>query len=297
MFGKQKQDVNEETLITTARSKNDGIVFYSNKAPIAIDACIENGKINIHIIPSILDSIFEHYGIISDDSKIKREKIFEITVILDVIFILITLFFKSFFITYGAMFFSCFISFDLVRVLSVFYGFDIHHGFTTKDVARFHAAEHMSINAYCKLKRVPTLEEIKKASRFSKKCGSNFILMKLAIYFTFFLKITFSELGPNCIVFFASLTLFLLILELFNKRLIFLQFIVTAKPTDLELECALKGIQELDRINSEIKKNHRIKLGQTIIDSEGTIDEFFEYLSKKFDIDLNETSKEANTGE
>ena len=34
--------------------------------------------------------------------------------------------------------------------------------------ARYHAAEHMVINAYYKLQRVPTIEETKESSRFSK---------------------------------------------------------------------------------------------------------------------------------
>lgn len=291
IFNKKKQRNDEEPLITKARSKSDGIVFFSNKIPIAIDACVEKEKISIHIIPSLLDSMFEYN---EKDGKIEKRKIlFKRTLIFNVIFIFLSLFLKSFYITYSVMYFSLFISLELVMLINNFYDFDKHHRLVPKSVTRFHAAEHKAIKAYKKFRRVPTAQEIKKESSFSNNCGSNFTLMKLITNFTLFLSIFLSEFGREYTLFFLSLTIFLLILRVSGKNLIFLQFLVTAKPTDLQIECALRGIQELDKINSKMGKYNAnsneivIKLGENM-----DIDEFLKYLSKNLEITItNNTSK------
>jgi len=45
IFNKKKQSNDEKPLITKARSKSDGIVFFSNRIPIAIDTFIKNDEI------------------------------------------------------------------------------------------------------------------------------------------------------------------------------------------------------------------------------------------------------------
>lgn len=50
---------------------------------------------------------------------------------------------------------------------------------TKFNIAKFHSAEHKSINAYEKYKRIPTISEVKKASPFTKYCGSSYYYMPL----------------------------------------------------------------------------------------------------------------------
>ena len=89
----------------------------------------------------------------------------------------------------SAFIFSMFVIENIVYLLYDFSKFHSKYKNTGRTLAKFHAAEHMAANAYEKYKRIPTLEEIRKASKFSARCGSiirirkivNFTLTALAI--------------------------------------------------------------------------------------------------------------------
>lgn len=105
---------------------------------------------------------------------------------------------------------------------------------------KFHSAEHMVINAYRKLGRVPSLEEIHQFSRFCNSCGTNattqmvvsFILMAVCSFIPNPLYSTIGMLSVNVIV------LILLRCGFLN----FLQIFTTITPTDKELTVAIMGM-------------------------------------------------------
>lgn len=110
--------------------------------------------------------------------------------------------------------------------------------FFSVEVRKFHAAEHMIVNAYRKLHRVPSIEELRKYSRFNSLCGTN---LSLAILFFcipyligYFFKLDYSLYAMIIIILELSLPL-----GLFN----FVQVFVTKKPTDKELNVAIEGLK------------------------------------------------------
>lgn len=107
---------------------------------------------------------------------------------------------------------------------------------------RFHSAEHMSINAYQKLNRPPTIDEVKSFSRYSKDCGTNvvtyYLLLFIGGFLCTFIPYTHWKL-VIVILIILSISIFVLIkLNLLN----FMQAFTTALPTDTELEVAIAGL-------------------------------------------------------
>lgn len=106
---------------------------------------------------------------------------------------------------------------------------------------KFHSAEHMVFNAYHKLQRVPSLEELREYSRFSNNCGTNIttqIVMSCVLLFccTFISDPLYRIIG----VFLSCLIVFIL---LKTGKLNFLQLLTTIIPTDVELEVAIEAIK------------------------------------------------------
>lgn len=108
------------------------------------------------------------------------------------------------------------------------------------DTHKFHAAEHMALNAYEKLNRVPSLEEIRKYSRFYDSCDSNLILFAILESFIVFICSFIPDLFLTLVgIFFCTFIIFILsLLHCMN----FLQFFNTAVPTDKELSVAIQGM-------------------------------------------------------
>lgn len=109
-----------------------------------------------------------------------------------------------------------------------------------KNLYQFHAAEHMALNAYKKLKRVPSLEEIHQYSRFHNDCGTNLTTLILVSFTLFFI----CSFIPNPLyhligLLFVTVIVFILLqCGLLN----FLQNFTTIPPTDEELMVAIAGM-------------------------------------------------------
>ena len=105
---------------------------------------------------------------------------------------------------------------------------------------RFHSAEHMAINAFQKLQRVPSLEEVKQFSRFHSSCGTNQVLF-ISLYSVLIFICTFipDSAYPGLLFIIASI----LISILFRCGFLnFLQTYTTLPPTDTELMVAIAGL-------------------------------------------------------
>ena len=112
-----------------------------------------------------------------------------------------------------------------------------------ENVLRYHAAEHMVFNAWQNLKKVPTLGEIKKFSRFHKLCGTNSTTIFLGILISILLSTFLVNIGLSI----AMIACCICILICANKLgyLNLLQFISTKEPTDKELTVAIKALKFL----------------------------------------------------
>lgn len=125
-----------------------------------------------------------------------------------------------------------------------------------KNAYRFHSAEHMVLNAYRKLRRVPTLEEIRQYSRFSNSCGTNFTAQIITM-FTLIFACTFMS---NSLYREIGILLAIVIVSILLKRgcLNFLQKFTTIIPTDKELAVAIEGMNVW--IENEKKEKERSKI-------------------------------------
>lgn len=109
-----------------------------------------------------------------------------------------------------------------------------------KNSFKFHSAEHMVLNAYRKLNRVPSLEEIREYSRFSNTCGTN-ATTQVVMNFTLMFLCTFISNPLYRIIGMVSASIIVLIL-LECGCLNFLQKYTTIIPTDKELSVAIAGM-------------------------------------------------------
>lgn len=121
---------------------------------------------------------------------------------------------------------------------------------TDERLFRFHSAEHMVINAYEKLNRVPSLDEIHEYSRFNNGCGTNFITLLILLFILGFAHSFIPVSLYFVISYLVSSVIALILLQC--GFLNFLQYFTTSTPTDTELLVAISGMQVW--FENEIKK-------------------------------------------
>lgn len=126
-----------------------------------------------------------------------------------------------------------------------------------KNAYKFHSAEHMVLNAYRKLKRVPSLEEIREYSRFSNSCGTNAITQRV-MNFTLIFLCTFISNPLYSIIGMLSANIIVFVL-LECGFLNFLQKCTTIIPTDKELSVAIAGMNEWFENEKKEKERSRFK--------------------------------------
>ena len=139
---------------------------------------------------------------------------------------------------------------------------------------KFHSAEHAAVNAYCDLKRVPTIKEIKNYSNYAYGCGVAQAFKKV----WFYLGIGICRLLPG-LWFFAALLIFSIVtIVWYRKNFFFTEIFSLIKPTEFEYEVAIKAMtyaskekeqieNEFECVISELEKlDDDIEIpGQTII--------------------------------
>lgn len=109
-----------------------------------------------------------------------------------------------------------------------------------KDLYKFHSAEHMVLNAYSKLKRVPTIKEIYQYSQFNNACGTN---ATTQVVISCILMFACSFI-PNILYQLIAMLLVNIIVLILLKCgcLNFLQKFTTITPTNTELLVAIEGM-------------------------------------------------------
>ena len=241
----------QEVTINHARSRSDGIVFYSSQEPGLCVTSIVTEEGEYITSPSFM--IFEDlFSFLSGEYATTRPKwataidilalvIAIVTSINDWIHLPIRIVGALYFIltaekyTYGF----------LITVLGMKFGSD-------KTLARFHAAEHKVINAYKRYGGVPSMEELRQSSPYSKDCSSRSVIRSsvidtmIALAMLLLVKNTFMYIS----VLVAMFILFVLDVKL--GVLLPLQRLVFNNPTDVELTVALNGIKEYDAMEKRI---------------------------------------------
>ena len=171
---------------------------------------------------------------------------------------------------------------NIIYMLVTFKEFKTKKG-KKRPLARFHAAEHMSINVYNKIHRVPTYEEVEKESRFSKYCGSmksfneTFLKIIQCIIFyllsingqNIFLKIKSIAIEVNVTIgYYVVLISMIVIVFLLtfigyytikliierNALLTFMEVLYTEKPGEREINLAIKGIENYELMEKRLKE-------------------------------------------
>lgn len=247
--------------IRQARSKLNGIVFYSNIFPvIGLEAYYDDaGKIQTRLTFTPVDEIDQCFEEGNASRRAKRSVIvFDIFLIISSI--IISIFTKNFTFTISSILFSIFASRNLLDLMEFSYKKKIKNGYEYW-ILKFHAAEHMAVNAYEKQQKVPTMEEVRKASRFSIKCGSQGILFKT--FWFLILAIAIPLLSYfDIITYMIGIAIISIILNVADNNgwLVFLQVFTTKKTTDKELALAVEGLKQFEIMEELLIKEDEMTL-------------------------------------
>lgn len=248
--------MNEEyKRVSRARSKENGIVFYSNEDPwMCYETVVDNcGKIQSAVVPSAISESNEFCGV-SISKKVKTDKLCLLVKIVFLVLAIISLVVTNkFSIVLALVYFSVFGVSNLINFAETVREIKLGE---SKSLGRFHSAEHMAAIAYEKYQRIPTMKELKSASRFEKYCGSKVIINKLLMETLFALTMATSDFVPTqTYLLIVAIDVVILIFQNKFNFLRFLQILLTNKPTEKELEVALEGIKFFDKTESEIRAN------------------------------------------
>lgn len=248
----------ERKYISEARSKKNGIVFYSNICPMIGTETFrdDSGTIHSRIILANLDKFIDYLGILNEKDKSFNKRI---AIVFDAILIsLCLLLSKNLCTVLAAIYFSVLASFDFFRFVEVVYQMKSKKG-KERSTARFHAAEHMVINAYEKLQRVPTFDEVKKSSRFSKECGSRNIINKLCFYTLISLTIAFAAKLNSLVYCILIISIFIFtVISKYTGWLRFMQVFITTPPSDSEIELAIEGVKAFEKMEEKLNNKDEI---------------------------------------
>ena len=238
-----------------AMSKRNGILFYSNKDPMIgyVAERDENGKIKC----DKTFVLFEKYKNLKNYQEENKGKAYIRTknvILIDIILTVIAICTKNIWYIAATIYFSITISSDVCVFCKMMYEMKSKKG-KERAHARYHAAEHIVINAYYKLQRVPTIEETKESSRFSKNCGSREIICRIWTYSLASLEMAFIA-SKSAIVYFVIFIGTIYFSNLAKRKgwLRFLQIFITTSPSDEEIEVAVEGIKYFEKMEEQLSK-------------------------------------------
>lgn len=240
------------TNIKRAWSTNNGITFCSNICPFL---CVEtffdssdNLRTRLYLKQS--DSMQKNEESVSIGKLQKRLWLITSIILMTSAFIA-AIHFNNFYLVISALFFSNLIMFPLFDSISYWHNIKSKKG-KQHSMGNFHSAEHMVINAYHKLQRVPTLHEVKKFSRFSKNCGSmpRFLWFIICVPVCFMPTAFYYDIRTSILL--LSLYYMFLLIAIHHGWLTFFQILVTNKPTDRELLLAIEALTQFEIMEEKI---------------------------------------------
>jgi len=241
----------DSKIINKASSNQNGIFFYSNTNPsIGVKSFFdENNNIQTQIVDATKVEFENFLESKRNESNSFFKKhllcIFNVTLIFSGL--ILTIVTHNFFMLFSAIYFCCLSSRELIDVLLSAIEMRKKND-KNYCIAEFHSAEHMAINAYEKLQRIPSLAEVKKFSRFSDKCGSRKDFNIIVYPFTVCVIWIITQYVTSPWFFFAIWSNYFLLLFLNSKFHIlkFLQVIFTKPPSDEQLMLAIEGLRQFE---------------------------------------------------
>ena len=275
--------------IRKAYSLNNGIIFDSNQLPYVEMYTFydENGVIRKQ---QVINLTGEKREFITDLDKKeyekKLDKQFHFVTLIYMAIMLIGISLSCYTSNFGIYFVALYLVIrntvpTVVAVVSQILEYKPKDG-KRHPASLFHAAEHMAINAYNKLGRIPTYEEVEKESRFSKYCGSLFFFNKIFLDFVvciiifvlatsikysfIFLKyqneisqIDYARQSLMLVLIYATIILLIFLVykpfkDFITKHglLRHLEVFFTAKPTEKEITLAIKGLENYEQMENEL---------------------------------------------
>ena len=238
-------------MVYAARSNKNGIIFYSNKYPyIGAETYIDkSGNIQRRFVPIEIGEYIKR----NENAHLIRDfYIMAISILISTLpetlsFILATLYFSIIFLWQ--------IVIILPPTLPIILQREVPYS-----TALFHSAEHMVLNAYKKLQKIPSMEEAKKFSIFHKGCGSK---KKLNQVFVFTLLNTAAIFNFNRpFIYFISVLLIIFLYLVADKTgcLAFLQICILRKPHDREIIVAIEGLKNFEYMEECFKYRKRLDI-------------------------------------
>lgn len=229
-------------------SMQDGIIFRSSILPLEVETTYQK-KPEVRIRNPL--ELF--FGFIP--TRYVRDLKFvswKFLLAIDIPVIILSLFTKNISIIFAVIYMALFVSKDLFNLIYLVFKIKLGKG---KRMGRYHAAEHMAIGAYEKYKRVPTLAEIRTVSRFQENCGSRVIFKRIGLFLPLsliFLSASFVDIK----VYIVEWVIMVIIAILTSRKstVKYLQILVTNKPTDKELQVAIKGIKALQEAEDNFEE-------------------------------------------
>lgn len=184
--------------------------------------------------------------------RIKNWHVFAVLTTFDILLISFCLLIKNFFLVALSIYFSLFVSFDFFNLILSSYLMKSKNG-SLVSLAKFHSAEHMAVNAYEQLQRIPTLGEIKRFSRFSKDCGFMLIIHRIVTHLSVIILLLFA-IGGNMLAYSFALAIIPTFMVIAWRKgwFEFLQVLVTTPPTDNELEVAIEGLKKFEEMEEAL---------------------------------------------
>ena len=226
----------EKMNITYSASNSEGICFFSekHKGYLSYSTVDESGEIKAEWTTV---EKYDKERFSKEDSKEDDFNIFLLLIPLVIIIfstVLVVLTFKK----------SIWLSMRILLIAAVLVLISLflikYFALRKTNAFKFHAAEHMALNAYRALNRVPSLEEIYNYSPISNSCGINFtsgcIVMFLLDSFCTFISNYFIE-----IILLLSVTPIIIFLSN-HGFLNFLQKFTIDEPTEKDLMVAIEGM-------------------------------------------------------
>lgn len=218
--------------INQARSMENGIMFFSTR---------HKGHVTVATLDNVGQIKTECTTIRECENKKeknKKELIFAIAM-LPLVIILAKLFEGA--ISQGPiLLLRFFLGVYVVLKLSLFILINMIGRKKRESMYRFHSAEHMVINAYEELKRVPNIKEIREYSRFHNQCGTNkttrTVISGILMFFATFIS---NPLHMLIMMLFIDILICIL---LHSGHLNFLQRYTTEVATEKELRVAIEGL-------------------------------------------------------
>ena len=253
----------------------------------------DNGSVEHTVIPE--DPIIRQFigvkGAFQTKMTTKKTILIEIAII--ILFTIISLLTNSF-IPMFIWFFVRFghVDYDVITLTAM----SISIKNDQKSLGRFHSSEHMVLNYYEKYHKIPTLYELKQESRYSSRCGSMMLFLRILqfliivvpmpIMFNIIMKYdTFLEpIFHDSSWIFSSTSLVILygvfiklaqtlIFTLYKRgNLNSLEVLVTNVPTDYELQLAIKALENREKFDDELKEYNRNMIDSIRQQFERTLD-------------------------